>query len=210
MIDKGSLIVVSGPSGSGKGTILGEFNKKYRDDKVIYSVSATTLSPRDGEIEGENYYFITKDEFEKRINEDGFLEYASYCDNYYGTPKKTVMDALNSGIDVILEIETVGAMKVKSNYPEAVMVFILPPSVEELKNRLIGRATETLEVIESRLHAARRELNLAAQYDYVIVNDSYEELPTDATSTAGQHITTFVMEIVKMLISYIKLLFSLF
>ena len=175
MIDKGSLIVVSGPSGSGKGTILGEFNKKYRDDKVIYSVSATTRSPRDGEIEGENYYFITKDEFEKRINEDGFLEYASYCDNYYGTPKKTVMDALNSGIDVILEIETVGAMKVKSNYPEAVMVFILPPSVEELKNRLIGRATETLEVIESRLHAARRELNLAAQYDYVIVNDSYED-----------------------------------
>lgn len=175
MIDKGSLIVVSGPSGCGKGTILGEFNKKYKDDNVIYSVSATTRSPRDGEVEGENYYFITKDEFKKRIGENGFLEYAQYCDNYYGTPKNAVMDALNSGVDVILEIETVGAMKVKDSYPDAVMVFILPPSIKELRNRLVQRATETPEVIESRLQTAMRELALAEQYDYIIVNDSYKE-----------------------------------
>lgn len=174
MTDKGSLIVISGPSGSGKGTILNEFNQKYKDDHMIYSISATTRSPRQGEENGINYYFISNDEFEHKIADDGFLEYANYCNNYYGTPKKPVMDALNSGIDVMLEIETVGAMKVKKNYPDAILVFILPPSIEELRNRLTGRGTEDADVIETRLAAAEIELALANEYDYIIVNDSYE------------------------------------
>lgn len=174
MTDKGSLIVISGPSGSGKGTILNEFNQKYKDDHMIYSISATTRSPRQGEENGINYYFISNDEFEHKIADDGFLEYANYCNNYYGTPKKPVMDALNSGIDVMLEIETVGAMKVKKNYPDAILVFILPPSIEELRNRLTGRGTEDADVIETRLAAAEIELALANEYDYIIVNDNYE------------------------------------
>ena len=174
MIDKGSLIVISGPSGSGKGTILNEYNMKYKDDKTIYSISATTRPPREGEEDGVNYYFVSKADFENKISEDGFLEYANYCDNYYGTPKKAVMDALEQGINVMLEIETVGAMKVKKAYPEAVLVFILPPSFEELRNRLTGRGTEAEAVIEKRLETAKKELDLAAQYDYVIINDSFE------------------------------------
>lgn len=174
MTDKGSLIVISGPSGSGKGTILGEYNLKYRDEKTIYSISATTRLPREGEVDGVNYYFVAKEDFEEKISADGFLEYAKYCDNYYGTPKKAVMDALNNGIDVILEIETVGAMKVKKAYPEAVLVFILPPSFDELRNRLIGRGTEDADVVEKRLETAKKELLLAPEYDYVIINDNFE------------------------------------
>lgn len=175
MTDKGSLIVISAPSGTGKGAILGEFTDKYFDDKIIFSVSATTRTPRVGEVHGVNYYFISKEEFKEKIKNDGFLEYAEFCDNMYGTPKDAVMNALNSGIDVILEIETVGAKKVKQNYPEAVMVFILPPSMDELKSRLIGRGTETEDSINKRLKTAREELKLAGDYDYVIVNDYIEE-----------------------------------
>lgn len=175
MTDKGSLIVISAPSGTGKGAILGEFTDKYFDDKIIFSVSATTRTPRVGEVHGVNYYFISKEEFKEKIKNDGFLEYAEFCDNMYGTPKDAVMNALNSGIDVILEIETVGAKKVKQNYPEAVMVFILPPSMDELKSRLTGRGTETEDSINKRLKTAREELKLASDYDYVIVNDYIEE-----------------------------------
>lgn len=175
MTDKGSLIVISAPSGTGKGAILGEFTDKYFDDKIIFSVSATTRTPRVGEVHGVNYYFISKEEFKEKIKNDGFLEYAEFCDNMYGTPKDAVMNALNSGIDVILEIETVGAKKVKQNYPEAVMVFILPPSMDELKSRLTGRGTETEDSINKRLKTAREELKLAGDYDYVIVNDYIEE-----------------------------------
>lgn len=185
MTDKGSLIVVSGPSGSGKGTILNEFNQKYKDEYMTYSISATTRSPREGEMNGINYYFITTDEFENKISNDGFLEYAKYCENYYGTPKKAVMEALDNGVDVILEIETVGAMKVKKNYPEAILIFILPPSVEELRARLTGRGTETADVIETRLAAAKIELALASEYDYVIVNDSFE--------TAASKLNTIIL-----------------
>ncbi len=185
MTDKGSLIVVSGPSGSGKGTILNEFNQKYKDEYMTYSISATTRSPREGEMDGINYYFITTDEFENKISNDGFLEYAKYCENYYGTPKKAVMEALDNGVDVILEIETVGAMKVKKNYPEAILIFILPPSVEELRARLTGRGTETADVIETRLAAAKIELALASEYDYVIVNDSFE--------TAASKLNTIIL-----------------
>lgn len=175
MIDKGSLIVISGPSGTGKGTILSHFNDNYKDDNVIYSVSATTRNPREGEQNGVNYYFVTKDEFKSKADSGGFLEYAEYCTNFYGTPKKPVMDALENGIDVILEIETVGAMQVKKNYPSAVLVFILPPSLEELRARLVGRGTETEETIEKRFFEAQRELKLAESYDYVIVNDKIED-----------------------------------
>jgi len=175
MTDKGSLIVVSGPSGSGKGTILNEFNQKYKDDKAIFSISATTRAPRQGEKDGVNYYFISKDDFKSKVENDGFLEYAIYCDNYYGTPKNVVMDALQNGIDVILEIETVGAMKVKKSYPEAVFVFILPPSMEELETRLTNRGTEPLDVIKTRLAEAKRELSLCTQCDYVIINDDYKD-----------------------------------
>jgi len=175
MTDKGSLIVISAPSGTGKGAILNEFNSKYFDDKIIYSVSATTRSPRPGEEEGVNYYYISKDEFKSKIAAGGFLEYAEFCDNFYGTPKDAVMNALENGIDVILEIETVGARKVKKNYPEAVMVFVLPPSMEELRKRLTGRGTETEESITKRLEAAESELTLASEYDYVIVNDVVED-----------------------------------
>ena len=175
MTDKGSLIVISAPSGTGKGAILDDFNSKYFDDKIIYSVSATTRSPRPGEQEGVNYYYISKEDFQSKISNGGFLEYAEFCDNFYGTPKDAVMNALNSGIDVILEIETVGAQKVKQNYPDAVMIFVLPPSVEELEARLRGRGTETEESLIKRLETAKKELLLAPNYDYVIVNDIVED-----------------------------------
>ncbi len=175
MTDKGSLIVISAPSGTGKGAILNEFTDKYFDDKIMFSISATTRNPRPGEAHGVNYYFISKEEFKAKIQNDGFLEYAEFCDNMYGTPKDAVMNALNSGIDVILEIETVGAKKVKENYPEAVMVFVLPPSMDELKSRLTGRGTETEDSLGKRLKTASEELKLAKDYDYVIVNDYIDE-----------------------------------
>lgn len=175
MTDKGTLIVFSGPSGSGKGTILSNFYSSYADDKIKYSVSATTRSPREGEKDGVNYFFKTKEEFENMISDGQFLEWAKFCDNYYGTPKKAVTDLVDSGYDVILEIETVGAMNVKKNFPDAVMVFVLPPSVEELKKRLSGRGTETEDVIEKRIETALGELPLAQKYDYVIVNDEVEK-----------------------------------
>ncbi len=175
MTDKGSLIVISAPSGTGKGAILNEFTDKYFDDKIMFSISATTRNPRPGEAHGVNYYFISKEEFKAKIQNDGFLEYAEFCDNMYGTPKDAVMNALNSGIDVILEIETVGAKKVKENYPEAVMVFVLPPSMDELKSRLTGRGTETEDSLGKRLKTASEELKLAKDYDYIIVNDYIDE-----------------------------------
>ncbi len=175
MTDKGTLIVFSGPSGSGKGTILSNFYDSYADDKIKYSVSATTRNPREGEKDGVNYFFKTKEEFENMISDGQFLEWAKFCDNYYGTPKKAVTDLVDSGYDVILEIETVGAMNVKKNFPDAVMVFVLPPSVEELKKRLSGRGTETEDVIEKRIETALGELPLAQKYDYVIVNDEVEK-----------------------------------
>lgn len=171
MTDKGSLIVLSGPSGTGKGTLLSEFKKCFGSEKVVYSVSDTTRSPRPGEIPDVSYHYITNEEFDKKKAEGGYLEFAGYCENQYGTPKKFAMDNLENGVDVILEIETVGARKVKANYPDAVMVFVLPPSLDELKRRLIERGTESMDVIEKRFEAAKEELKLAPLYDYVIVND---------------------------------------
>lgn len=176
MKNKGLLLVVSAPSGCGKGTILGEILK---DDSFYYSVSATTRAPREGEQDGVNYHFISKEEFEQRIAQDGMLEYAQYCGNYYGTPKKEVEQMRQAGKDVILEIEVEGAMKVRALCPDAVFLFIAPPSVEELRRRLNKRGTEAAEVIEERVAQASRELSYADRYDYIIVNGALEDAIAD-------------------------------
>ncbi len=176
MKNKGLLLVVSAPSGCGKGTILGEILK---DDSFYYSISATTRAPREGEQDGVNYHFITKEEFEQRIAQGGMLEYAQYCGNYYGTPKKEVEQMRDAGRDVILEIEVEGAMKVRALCPDAVFLFIAPPSVEELRRRLNKRGTEAAEVIEERVSQAARELSYANRYDYIIVNGELEKAIQD-------------------------------
>lgn len=176
MMNKGTLFIVSGPSGCGKGTILAEILK---DDKMYYSISATTRNPRPGEVDGVNYNFISKENFEELIANDGMLEYASYCDNYYGTPRKPVEDMLNAGKHVILEIEVQGALNVMSKCPEAVSVFILPPSMKELRRRLNKRGTETDEVIEKRLAQAEGEIKQAVKYNYIMINGALEDAVND-------------------------------
>lgn len=176
MNKKGMLIVVSGPSGCGKGTVLAEIIK---GDNVFYSVSATTRDPRPGEVDGVNYYFMTKEKFVKLIEEDGMLEYAAYCGNYYGTPKRPVEDMLEQGKHVILEIEVQGAMKIMDKHPEALFVFILPPSLEELERRLKKRGTEAEEVIQKRLSEAAGEMKLVYQYDYALINGELEKAVDD-------------------------------
>lgn len=168
MPDKGLLIVVSGPSGSGKGTVLGRLLAGRQG--IFYSVSATTRAPRPGEENGKNYYFLTREEFESRIAGGGMLEYAEYCRNYYGTPRSAVERQLGLGHDVVLEIEVRGAMQVKAACPDAVMIFILPPSRAELERRLRGRGTESEEKIRNRLTAADTEIASARRYDYIVVN----------------------------------------
>ncbi len=165
---KGSLIVYSGPSGVGKGTIIAPM---VRDNIFAMSVSATTRAPRVGEVDGVSYYFLNRAKFEQMIAENQFLEYAQYNGNYYGTPREFVEQKLNAGIDVLLEIEVVGAMKVKKSFPEAVFIFVMPPSFEELRARLTNRQTETAEQIHNRLAAARDEIKMAEQYDFIIINN---------------------------------------
>ncbi len=172
-MNRGTLYVISAPSGCGKGTILDCVLNNNKN--IFYSVSATTRMPRDGEINGKNYYFYTKDEFESLINSNGMLEHASFCDNYYWTPKKQVEEKLEMGYDVILEIETNGAMQIKKNCPDAVLIFILPPSISELKRRLLKRGTETEDVINKRVSQAEREIKCAENYDYILINDELEE-----------------------------------
>lgn len=172
MMNKGILCVISGPAGVGKGSVCKDYLSRYND--TFLSVSATTRQPRPGEENGINYYFKTKDEFEKMIANDELLEYASFCGNYYGTPEKEVRSSLEEGKDIILEIEVQGALKVKEIMPEAVLIFIFPPSFEELEKRLTGRNTETPEVIKKRLERAKEELVISKQYDYVVVNDEIE------------------------------------
>lgn len=170
---KGTLYVVTGPSGAGKGTLLGKVIKE--DDKIFYSISATTRAPREGEINGVQYYFMSKEEFEQKISENAFLEYASYVDNYYGTLEAPINEKLSEGYDIILEIEVQGAMQVKEKRKDAVMVFIAPPSFDELAERLRGRGTESEEKIAKRLHTAKIELEAASKFDYIVVNDQVEQ-----------------------------------
>lgn len=175
-MDKGKLLVISGPSGVGKGTIC----KRITEDlDVDVSVSMTTRSPREGEIEGVSYYFVTHDEFQAEIERDGLLEYACRYGNYYGTPRAGIMQTLEEGRDVILEIEMEGALKAKKVIPEAVLIFILPPSLAELRRRLEGRGTETFEAIEMRLSDTVGEIEYITGYDYAVVNDNIDQAVAD-------------------------------
>jgi guanylate kinase len=174
MSDKGRglLIIISGPSGAGKGTICKSFME--RNENVALSVSATTRAPRTGEVEGVNYYFMSKEKFKEKIASDDFLEYAQVYDNYYGTPKSNVEEILESGKDVILEIDIQGALKVKENTEEGVFIFVLPPSMEELKQRIINRGSETPESLMKRFQSAYKEINYISKYNYAVVNDEVE------------------------------------
>lgn len=172
MTKKGLLLVVSGPSGVGKGTICKEYLGKY--DDCALSVSATTRAPRDGEVDGVSYFFLSHEEFRKKIDEGGFLEHAVFCDNYYGTPKDAVMQKLEEGKNVILEIEVQGALQIRSHYPEAVFIFVIPPSMDELEARLRGRGTETDDVISKRLERAKAEFKYIDKYNYTLTNDTVD------------------------------------
>ena len=174
---KGLLLVVSGPSGAGKGTICKALLNK--NDQIKLSVSATTRKPRNGEVHGVNYFFIEKEEFAKMIENGEFLEYAQIYDNFYGTPKAAIIECSEKGQDVILEIEMQGARQIKEVYPEGVFIFVLPPSLEELKSRIVGRGTETQEEIEKRFSCAFEEINQIVNYDYFIVNEDIEKSVSD-------------------------------
>lgn len=173
MIDKGLLIVLSGPSGAGKGTICTELRKRMPN--LVYSVSMTTRQPRVGEEEGVNYFFRTKEEFEQLLAKDAFIEHAKVYDNYYGTPKQHVLDLLNEGKSVILEIDIQGAMQVKDCFSDGVFIYIVPPSLDILSNRLRDRGTDAADVINKRLSLASSELALAHRYDYIVVNDILDD-----------------------------------
>lgn len=169
---KGILAVISGFSGAGKGTIMKELIKRY---DYFLSVSATTRRPRDGEVDGKDYYFHTKEEFQQMIDQGELVEWAEYVGNFYGTPKKRVEEQLNQGRDVLLEIEMQGGMLVKQQFPDSLLIFISPPSAEVLKERLAGRGTESPEEIERRLQRAAEEVKYMKDYDYIIVNDDLED-----------------------------------
>ena len=173
-LQKGILVVVSGFSGSGKGTIMKKLMEKY-SEKYALSVSATTRSPRPGEEHGVDYFFVTKEQFEDMIHKEELVEYAQYVSNYYGTPKAYVEEQLTAGKSVILEIEIQGALKIKEQFPDTLLLFVTAPSAEELKNRLTGRGTETQEVIAARLSRAVEESQGMEEYDYLVVNDKVDE-----------------------------------
>ena len=172
--DKGLLIVLSGPSGVGKGTV----RKALFDDEETnfkYSISMTTRDKREGEVDGVDYFFKTHEEFEKLIEQDKFIEYAKYVGNYYGTPVDFVHETMEKGHDVFLEIEVEGAKQVRDKFPEALFIFLAPPSIEHLESRLVGRGTDSKEIIAHRISEAKKELNLMNLYDFVVINDSIEE-----------------------------------
>ena len=173
MENKGKLVVISGFSGAGKGTLMKALMKEYGDSYAL-SVSATTRNPRPGEMDGVDYFFVTKDKFEQMIAEDALIEYAQYVGNYYGTPKEYVQQQLDLGKNVILEIEIQGALKIKEKFPDTVLMFVTAPNANELKNRLVGRGTETPEVIAARLSRACEESMGMEKYDYLVINDTIE------------------------------------
>ena len=173
MNHKGLLVVISGFSGAGKGTLMKKLLQDY--EQYALSISMTTRSPREGEVDGREYFFTTREQFEDKIKQGGFIEYARYCGNYYGTPKDYVEQQMEAGRDVILEIEIQGAMKVKEQFPNAILLFVMPPSIAELHQRLVGRGTETEEVIKARLARAVEESQDVEKYDYMIINDDLEQ-----------------------------------
>ena len=172
MKTRGILIVVSGFAGSGKGTLMKEIMSQY--DNYALSISATTRKPRGTEVDGKEYFFKTTEEFEKMIAQGELIEYANYVGNYYGTPKTYVEEQLASGKDVILEIEIQGALKVKEQFPKTLLLFVTPPNATILKDRLVGRGTETMEVVEQRMHRAAEEAEGIISYDYILVNDDLQ------------------------------------
>ncbi len=174
MSNKGVIVVISGFSGAGKGTIVGRLMEKY-NDKYSLSISATTRNPRPGEEHGKHYFFISKEEFENMIENEQLVEYAQYVGNYYGTPKEYVETKLNAGQNVILEIEIQGALKIKKKFPDTKLLFVTAPSAEILKERLVGRGTETLDVVNARLSRAYEESLGVEEYDYLVVNDVLDE-----------------------------------
>lgn len=172
MNKRGILAIISGFSGAGKGTVV---NKLLEKDNYAVSISATTREPRQGEVDGKNYFFKSRDEFENMIENNQLIEYAEYVGNYYGTPRDYVFKKLEEGYDVILEIEMQGALKVKEKFPETALIFITPPSADELKKRLVGRGTETIEQIDKRMSRAVDECDYMNKYDYIVVNDDLDE-----------------------------------
>ena len=169
---KGILVVVSVFSGAGKGTLMKNLIKKY--DNYALSISMTTRMPREGEMDGREYFFVSKETFEEKAKRGGLVEYACYCDNYYGTPREYVEAQLEMGKDVILEIEIQGALKIKEKFPSALLLFVMPPSANQLRERLAGRGTETQEVIDKRLCRAAEEAEGIESYDYIVINDDLE------------------------------------
>lgn len=180
MNHQGILVVVSGFSGAGKGTLMKELLKRY--DNYALSISATTRAPREGETDGKEYFFVTKEQFEKMRDERKLIEYAQYVNNYYGTPKEYVEQKMAEGKDVILEIEIQGALNIKKKFPDTLLVFIVPPTAKDLKKRLIGRGTESAEVIEKRLRRAAEESDGMDSYDYIVVNDDVDTCVEDLHS----------------------------
>ncbi len=170
---KGKLFVITGPSGVGKGTILDKFFKLNKND-IVYSVSMTTRAPRPNEVHGVNYFYVSKEEFQKAVQNNEFLEWTEYSGNYYGTNRKFVEDLLNEGKNVLLEIETQGAQTVMKNFPDCVTIFFTPPSMEELEARLRGRHTEDEDAIQKRLHEVKKELSLVEKFQYNILNDEVD------------------------------------
>jgi guanylate kinase len=171
----GKLFVISGPSGAGKGTIIKALMADSDPERIVLSTSMTTRSPRKGEVDGVNYYFVSMEEFNALVEQDGFLEHARVYENCYGTPKTPVLENLARGIDVVLEIDIQGALSVKKSYPDGVFIFILPPSMAELRKRITGRGTESPEVIDMRLSKVMQEVSYIEEYDYCVVNGEVEE-----------------------------------
>lgn len=196
---EGRLFVVSGPSGAGKGTVC---KRLLEEIEATLSVSMTTRAPRPGETDGEDYFFASNEEFERVIASNGFLEYAKVYGNYYGTPKQKVLDKLKAGTDVILEIDAQGAFQVRKTYPDAILIFILPPSISELRNRITGRGSETDEAIRMRLGETLKEIESVTKYDYCIVNNILAEAVAKVKAIISAEHSKVTKDIEKILGNY--------